>query len=55
MPISNSQAQQGGSGGQLYAGRPAVGGQKATEGREDEVDPSEGVVGVDGVWRPKEK
>ena len=55
MPISSSLELQGEGRGQLYAGRPAVGGQKATEGREDDVDEAEGVVGVDGVWRPKEK
>ncbi|KAL8792536.1 MAG: hypothetical protein Q9195_004906 [Heterodermia aff. obscurata] len=55
MPIGISPELQGESRGQLYAGRPAVGGQQATEGREDEVDAAEGVVGVDGIWRPKEK
>ena len=54
MPISTSLELQGeGKGGQLYAGRPAMGEQRATEGREDQE--ADMVQGVDGVWRAKEK
>lgn len=53
MPIAASlELEGGGKGGQLYGGRPAVGEQKATEGREDQE--AEMVQGVDGVWRKKE-
>jgi len=53
MPISTSLELQGEGKGQLYAGRPALGEQKATDGREDQE--GEMVQGVDGVWRTKEK
>ena len=55
MPVGTSLENQGEGRGQLYAGRPAIGDQKATDGREDNIDEADGVVGVDGVWRPKEK